>query len=120
MWAQCIVGSSKFVFVVVVVVLLPQLTEVPGQGSKLHHRSDNEGSLTCCTTRELLESIFFFLSFFFFPFFWPHLQHMEIPGPGIKSEPQLQPMPQLQQCPILNLLSYRGNTPSKGFLNKSI
>ena len=36
-------------------------------------------------------------------FFWPHPHHMEVPEPGIKSEPQLQPMPQLQQCWILNL-----------------
>ena len=28
--------------------------------------------------------------------------HMEVPGPGIKSEPQLQSEPQLLQCWILN------------------
>ena len=39
--------------------------------------------------------IFFFL-------FWPHWQHMEVPGPGIESEPQLQPAPQLQQCQVPN------------------
>ena len=27
--------------------------------------------------------------FFFFFFFWPHPRPMEVPGPGIKSEPQL-------------------------------
>ena len=31
-------------------------------------------------------------------FFWPCLQHVEVPGPGIESEPQLWPMLQLQQC----------------------
>ena len=33
-----------------------------------------------------------------------HLWHIEVPGPGIESEPQLQPKPQLQQCWILNPL----------------
>ena len=28
-------------------------------------------------------------------------QHMEVPGPGIKSEPPLQPIPQMQQHWIL-------------------
>ena len=37
-------------------------------------------------------------------FFWLHLWHMEIPRPGIKSEPQLWSMPQLQQHWILNPL----------------
>ena len=32
---------------------------------------------------------------------WLHPRHMKIPGPGIKSEPQLQPTSQLQQCQIL-------------------
>ena len=33
---------------------------------------------------------------------------MEIPGPGIESEPQLPPMPQLQPCQILNPLHWAG------------
>ena len=37
-----------------------------------------------------------------FIFFLFRPRHMEVPGPGIKSEPQLQPMPQLQQHWILN------------------
>ena len=41
---------------------------------------------------------------FLFFNFWPHSQHMEISWPGIKSEPQLQPMPQPWQCWIINLL----------------
>ena len=40
----------------------------------------------------------FFLSFFFL---MTVPQHIEVPGPGIESEMQLQPMPQLQQCCIL-------------------
>ena len=36
--------------------------------------------------------------------FWPCLQHMQVPGPGTESEPQLCPTPQLQQCWILNPL----------------
>ena len=33
---------------------------------------------------------------FFFFFQWPHPRHMEIPEPGIESELQLQPPPQLR------------------------
>ena len=29
-------------------------------------------------------------------FVWTHRQHMEVPRPGIESEPHLWPMPQLQ------------------------
>ena len=32
---------------------------------------------------------------FIYLFLWPHLRHMEVPGPGIESKPQLQSMPQL-------------------------
>ena len=36
----------------------------------------------------------FFFSFFVVVFFlWPHLQHMEVPGPGFESELQLRPKP---------------------------
>ena len=31
---------------------------------------------------------------FFFFFLWPHLRHMEVPRLGLKSEPQLLPVPQ--------------------------
>ena len=41
---------------------------------------------------------------FFFFLFQLHPWHVEVPGPGIKSELQLQPMPQLQQCWICNPL----------------
>lgn len=30
---------------------------------------------------------------FFFPLFQPHLPPMKVPGTGIKSEPQLRPVP---------------------------
>ena len=39
-----------------------------------------------------------------FLFFWQHLRHMDVPGPGIKSEPQLRPTLQMWQCWILNPL----------------
>lgn len=42
------------------------------------------------------------LSFIYF--LWPCPQHMDVPRPGIESELQLQPTPQVQQCQILNPL----------------
>lgn len=39
-------------------------------------------------------SKFIFLLIFFF-LFWLSLRHMEIRGPGVESEPELQRMPQL-------------------------
>ena len=44
-------------------------------------------------------------------FFWPHLWHIEVPRPGIKSEPQLQPMLQLQQCRFLTHYAMSGFKP---------
>ena len=40
-------------------------------------------------------------SVIYFIFLWLHPQHVEIPGPGIESEAQLQAQPQLQQQRIL-------------------
>ena len=40
----------------------------------------------------------------FYLFFWPHWQHVEVPGSGIK------PAPQLWQPWVLNSLSYQGTT----------
>ena len=57
----------------------------------------------------------FFLCFFFL--FWPHMQHMEVPGPGMKSKVKLQSMPQLWQCQILNLLYHSGNSNRFIFFN---
>ena len=41
-----------------------------------------------------------FASFFFFSLLWPHLQHKEFPGLGVKSELQLQSRPQPKQQQI--------------------
>ena len=49
--------------------------------------------------RWVLQSIFFFL-------FRPYSEHTEVLRAGIDSQPQLQPMPQLQQCQILNSLHW--------------
>ena len=46
---------------------------------------------------------FFFLPPFFF-FFQLHPQHMNVPRPGMKSEPELPLTSQLQQHQILNPL----------------
>lgn len=40
---------------------------------------------------------------------WPHLWHVEVPRPGIKSEPQLWPTPKLWQHQILNALGQTGD-----------
>ena len=37
------------------------------------------------------------LFFCLFVCFLPHLRHMEVPGPGTESQPQLRPIPQLRQ-----------------------
>ena len=47
---------------------------------------------------------YFWVYVIFFFFFQLHLQHTEVPSPRIEFEWQLQPMPQLQQCQILNSL----------------
>ena len=41
---------------------------------------------------------------------WLNPWHMEVPGPGTESKPQLQPMPQLQQCQVLNPLCHSRNS----------
>ena len=46
---------------------------------------------------KVLENFRFLLVLHFIFYLQLHLQHMEIPGPGVKSELQLWPMPQLQQ-----------------------
>ena len=48
-------------------------------------------------------------SCFFFFFFFDHPAVYGIPRPGMRSEPQLQPTPKLQQCWIFNPLSPAGN-----------
>ena len=47
----------------------------------------------------------FLLSSYLF-IYWLHLQHVEVPQAGVKSEPQQC------QCRILNLLSHRGTSCS--------
>ena len=82
------------------------------------HCSDNSGSLTHCTARELL------FNFSFFLLFGPHLQHMELPRLEVKLELQLPAnttaiamgnpscvfaLHSLWQCQILNPLSEGGD-----------
>ena len=43
-------------------------------------------------------------------FFWPHPQHVEVPGPGIKLVLQLPPEPQWQQHRTLNPLHHVGTS----------
>ena len=52
-------------------------------------------------------------------FFFSNSQHMEAPWPGMESEPQLQPMPQLWQCWILSPL-WHGRNPKIIFLIKGV
>ena len=42
---------------------------------------------------------------FFFSFLWPHVQHMEVPQPGVKSKLQLWPVSQQYQIPALTTTS---------------
>ena len=52
--------------------------------------------------------------------FWgggPHLQHVEIPGPGIEPMPHLWPAPQLQWCQILNPRHHTGTSYAHFFFN---
>ena len=54
----------------------------------------------------MVEDVFSFsLSLFFFL----NPQHIEVPGPRIKSKPPLQPTPQLWQHQILNSLCQAGD-----------
>ena len=48
-------------------------------------------------------------AFIIYLLFRLYSQHMEVPGPGTESEPQLPPMPQLPQHWILNPLCHSGN-----------
>ena len=51
--------------------------------------------------------VFWLLPFLSY-FFWPHLWHTEVPGPGIKRMPQWWPWPLQGQHWILNLLRLKG------------
>ena len=62
------------------------------------------------TQGQMIDAGLLYFTLLYFGFiFWPHSGHMEVPRPGIKSEPQLRPEPQLQQHQILNPLA-----PSQG------
>ena len=50
------------------------------------------------------------LAYCSFVLFLLHLWHVAGPGPGIKAVPQLQPVPQLWQCWILNPSSHKGTS----------
>ena len=72
-------------------------------------------SLPTCLVKEGVLFILFiglivFLFWGLFGFFWLHLQHMEVPRPGIKSEPQLWLTPQVWQHRILNPLHHSGKS----------
>ena len=59
----------------------------------------------CRTTCSIFHLLLFF--FFFFFFFFCHPTAYGVPGPGIRSEPQLwltPHTPQLWQCQVINLL----------------
>ena len=49
-----------------------------------------------------LISFIYLFNFFFHSSFWLRQQHMEIPGPGMESELQLRPIPELWRHEILN------------------
>ena len=51
--------------------------------------------IVSCSNQIYLTSISVPLFFFFF---FGHPRQMEVPGPGIRSKPQLQPVLQLGQC----------------------
>lgn len=56
----------------------------------------------CCISQNLVSKVLHFIAHAaLFIYFWPHPQHMKVPGPEIKSEPQLHPTLQLRQHGIL-------------------
>ena len=55
-------------------------------------------------TTELPWHIFFSKNVFFIFIFWPYLQRIQVPGPGIK------PMPPQRQCWVLNPLCHSGDS----------
>ena len=69
-----------------------------------------------CLGECLCKIVLVFIIKKYFILFWPHPWHMEIPGPGIKSELQLRPMPHLWHCWILNSLCPSRNSQSILFL----
>ena len=47
----------------------------------------------------LINHVIWKIFLFYFIFLWPHLGHMQVPRPGIKSKPQLQALPQTAAMP---------------------
>ena len=66
---------------------------------------------TCLPYKNIYSDLVFLK---FFPFL-AALWHMEFSGPGIRSELQLQPTPQLGQRQILNLLCLVGIEPTSQY-----
>ena len=56
--------------------------------------------LECCPENLRISWQYFIHFFFFFFLPWPHLQHMEVLGPGVQSERQLRLPPQPHQHQI--------------------
>ena len=61
-----------------------------------------------CWLMAIALTVVSFLLSFLLSFLWPHLKHVEVPKPGIKSAPQQQPKPLQWHSQILNLLSHKG------------
>lgn len=78
------------------VTLTPALTDLP---TTLLHAS---------RLGPILTGSYPFSSFFFFLCQLPP-RHMEVPGPGTESDPELRPTLQLQQCPILKPIVWAGD-----------
>ena len=64
----------------------------------------------CLTLFFLRKGIFTYLFLKILFVFWPHPQHVEVPGLGIKPAPKLQTTPQLWQRWILNPLHHMGTS----------
>ena len=59
------------------------------------------------TLRYRFSVLFWGVLFLFLFLFWPHVQHVEIPRPGVKPMPQHRPKLLQIQCQILNLLHHK-------------
>lgn len=66
------------------------------EGTKIQRLSNFPSSGYCSLIFLLIEYFIWLLKLL--GFFGPHPRHMEVPRPGIKSEQELQPTPQLWQC----------------------
>ena len=102
-----------------------KLTEHCKSSKKLKNKINKKWS-SCMSFHGLIAHFFLIYSKkIFFVILWPHPQpHREVSGPGIESEPQLQPPLQLRQCwilylshcsQVLNPLHHSGNSPAHFF-----